>query len=368
VIPDADELLPGETQPIAGPYPIAETDADGRTVYIVTTSGNYKYVGRIDASFDANGEIASIHADASYPRRVVEAGAAASALGVADAVVPDAGIVASVVAPVQTCLANLAQPIATTESLLNVSRSGVSGVFLVGNRSGETNAGNLIADAFVAAYDRSASDFGLPPRGPANAVLGAQNGGGIRQNAGDVLPVGGALPGPITRQNTLDVLAFLTNSVTIVNGVSPDDLKEILERSASAIGGGQFLQLSGLRVVIDTAQPAQVVLADGTITAPGSRVREVVLEDGTPIVSGGAVLAGAPSVRIVTNSFTAAGGDNYPTLRDLTDKVQLPATYEQALVEYLLEFPIGASGLPTIPASDPRYAPGGEGRITFATP
>jgi hypothetical protein len=44
--------------------------------------------------------------------------------------------------------------------------------------------------------------------------------------------------------------------------------------------------------------------------------------------------------------------------------VQLGATYEQALVEYLLSFP-KVAGLPTIPASS-RYAKvAGEGRITF---
>ena len=77
--------------------------------------------------------------------------------------------------------------------------------------------------------------------------------------------------------------------------------------------------------------------------------------------------AGAPTVRIVTNSFTAAGGDNYTTFAAQEDKVNLPATYEQALVEYLATFPAtGSPALPTIPASDGRYAsPAGEGRTTI---
>ena len=39
-------------------------------------------------------------------------------------------------------------------------------------------------------------------------------------------------------------------------------------------------------------------------------------------------------------------------------KLQLPTSYEQALRDYLL-------ALGTISAGDARYAPGGEGRITF---
>lgn len=368
LIPDADELLPGETQPIQGIYPIEETDALGRTVYIVTTSGNYKYLGRLDLVFDVDGEIDEVVAERSFPRRVVLQGSAADALGIADAVVPDPALVAAVDVPVQACLAALAQPIATSEVLLNVSRAGVVGVFAAGNRSGETNAGNLIADGFLDSYDRYAPLFGLPPRGAGNPVIAVQNGGGIRQNAGDLLPVGGLVPGPITRGNTLDVLSFLTNAVTVVSGVTPEELETILERSVASIGGGQFLQVGGLRIEADLSRTAQVVLADGTITVAGDRIREAALEDGTPIISGGAPVSGAPAVRVVTNSFTAAGGDNYPTLAAEPEKVQFPATYEQALVEYLLGFPMGASGLPTIPASDPRYAPAGDGRIVFVTP
>ncbi len=95
----------------------------------------------------------------------------------------------------------------------------------------------------------------------------------------------------------------------------------------------------------------------GTVTTPGSRVVSVTLDDGTPIIAGGAVVAGAPTVSIVTNSFTAAGGDNYAALGSIPAdrKVNLGLTYEQALADYVLSFPV-AEGLPTIPASDARYA------------
>ena len=53
----------------------------------------------------------------------------------------------------------------------------------------------------------------------------------------------------------------------------------------------------------------------------------------------------------------------YPWLAANPNKIQLPATYEQAWVEYLLSFPVVQGGVPTVPASDPRYRAGGEGRI-----
>ncbi len=37
----------------------------------MTTAGNYKYLGRLDATFDAEGVLTGIVAEASYPRRVV---------------------------------------------------------------------------------------------------------------------------------------------------------------------------------------------------------------------------------------------------------------------------------------------------------
>jgi 5'-nucleotidase len=255
-------------------------------------------------------------------------------------------------------------------------------------RSGETNGGNLITDGFLRSYERRAASVGLPAPGGDTKVVAVQNGGGIRQNAGVVLPVGttfdgtsyAGVPGPITRRNTLDVMAFLSNAVTVVRDVSPAELKLILERSAATapLEGGQFLQIAGMSVEYSAAGAAHVVSAPapgsglqyGTVTVEGSRVVTVTLDDDTPVIAAGAVVPGAPNVSIVTNSFTADGGDNYAGFGQIPPvrKINLGLTYEQALVEYLLSFPT-ADGLPTVPASDARYAsPTGEGRITFLPP
>jgi 5'-nucleotidase len=149
-------------------------------------------------------------------------------------------------------------------------------------------------------------------------------------------------------------------------------LKEVFERSCSVStsGGGQFLQISGLKVTCKRSNTAQVVgspaagLQYGAVTTAGNRVVSIQLADGTKLVDNGAVVAGAPAVDVITNSFTATGGDNFPTFGVLKPKV-LGYSYEEALYRYLLSFPKGADGLPTIPAADARYKSGGEGRITW---
>lgn len=349
-IPATEQLLPGEDQSqIYGDYPYEVIDADGQTVYLVTTRGNYKYVGRLDAEFDAAGEVTNIITDSSYPRRVIpdDANDAATltTLGVTDAVTPDAALVSSVVEPVQQCLEDFANTgVAFSEVVLDVSRNRV--------RAAESNAGNLIADAFIYAYEQLAADSGVTAENPVVAVT---NGGGIRQNAGDFLS------DVISGQNTLDVLPF-PNDVSVIENVTPQTLKEVFEHSVGEdLPDGRFLQVGGISVTYDLDR------------AMGDRVVSLTLADGTPIVQEGELVDGAPNVNLVTNSFTAGGGDDYSMLADL-DKIDLLDTgkisYERALVKYLTEdndsFPIDSdTGLPTIQESDPRYQPGGEGRIKF---
>ena len=92
---------------------------------------------------------------------------------------------------------------------------------------------------------------------------------------------------------------------------------------------------------------------DGNVVVPGSRVQEVMLDDGTPIVTGGVVQPG-PSINIATIDFSARGGDQYPFRG--ASFTPLGASYQQALSNYIQ---VGLSGV--ISAAD--YPEGGEGRI-----
>ncbi|MGB0389466.1 MAG: 5'-nucleotidase C-terminal domain-containing protein, partial [Ardenticatenaceae bacterium] len=227
------------------------------------------------------------------------------------------------------------------EVSLNVSRASV--------RGSESNAGNMIADSFLYMYEQYSNTNGMEP------VIALQNGGGIRQNAGDVLS------GTISQRNTMDVLPF-SNLLSVVQSVTPTDTKGILEHSADRLPdlGGQFLQVAGFTVTYSLQNDV------------GSRVVSVELKDGTKIIENGAIVNGAPSVTVITNSFVARGGDGYsqfgdnPNQSTLRDDSGTFIFYERAWREYLQTLPVsGNPALPTVLASDPRYQPGGEGRITI---
>ncbi len=98
------QLLPGEAEPV-GDYPTLVTDKSGKVVPLVTSVGNYKYVGRIDINFDANGNYVSHNEETSRPYRVIPKSAEATALGITDAVTPDSRIVAQAITPVESCSA-----------------------------------------------------------------------------------------------------------------------------------------------------------------------------------------------------------------------------------------------------------------------
>ena len=366
-IANSVELLPGESAPV-GTYPTNVTDIAGKVVPIVTTSGNYKYVGRVDVKFDKKGNVSEVVQATSYPRRVIPTSGESVMLGVGDSVSPDFQLQTKLLGQVNGCLAGFNTPFAKSDVLFNTARGSAT---VPGVRTVETNGGNLVADSFVYLYDQVASKEGFAARSASNPVVAVQNGGGIRQNAGDLLPVSGSAPGTINRGNTFDLLPF-DNRFAVFADMTATQLKEVFERSCaiSTAGGGQFLQISGLKVTCKRSGTLQVVgtppagLQYGSVTTAGSRVVTLTLADGTKLVDNGAVVAGAPAVDVITNSFTAVGGDNFPTFGAASSKV-LGYSYEEALYRYLLSFPRGADGLPTVPASDARYKSGGEGRITW---
>ena len=95
--------------------------------------------------------------------------------------------------------------------------------------------------------------------------------------------------------------------------------------------------------------------ADGTVDTPGTRVRRVVLDDGTVIVDGGTLVPGT-ALTVATNDFLARGGDQYPYRG--ARFTNLGVTYQQALATYIQD-PDGLNG--TVTSAD--YPEGGEGRI-----
>ncbi|MBC8090786.1 MAG: 5'-nucleotidase C-terminal domain-containing protein [Pseudonocardia sp.] len=308
-------------------YPISVHDSTGREIPVVTTAGNYKYVGRLAVEFDDASNVTVVD-PGSGPVRVS---------GVApDAVAPDADVLAETVEPVDAFVAELEQTVvAQSEVGLDGTRASV--------RTIESNLGNLVADALLDAGTDGAAEFGVTP-----PQVALQNGGGMRNDA--VIPAG-----PVTELDTFDIAPF-PNFVAVVPDVPRAQFKELLENAVSNVEGvdGRFAQVAGFRFTWDALGAAQVVTDDGTVTTPGARVTDVVLDDGTVLVAGGVVVDG-PGISVATQDFSARGGDQYP-FRGLPF-ASVGASYQQALSDFITDDLAGA-----IAAAD--YPEGGEGRIT----
>ena len=140
-------------------------------------------------------------------------------------------------------------------------------------RTGETNLGNLVAEAM---------------RRGVGAEVGLTNGGGIR---GDRTYEAGA---ELTRKDVLTELPF-GNTVVLME-LAGADLRAALENGVSRVedGAGRFPQVAGVRLVYDPAAPA------------GSRVVEVEV--------GGAPLDSDRTYTVATNDYMAGGGDGYASL------------------------------------------------------
>jgi len=304
-----DDLLanPGDTcqpdeEPVA-PYPMWADDAAGSRVPVVTAPGAYRCIGKLEVTFDADGNVTA---------------AAGASIGVALDRDPDATVQADVV-----------EPLTAEVALVGSTALGTSDVELEGRkpvlRSQSTNVGSLMADALRVRGAHLASGFGV-----AAPQVAVTNGGGLRNDS-----VIGA--GTVSVGTTWDIAPF--NNVLVTAEVPRATLAELLERALSALprASGQFPHVSGMTVVYDPDGTGQGIDRDGNcglIEPAGTRLREVILDDGTQIVTDGEVVPGDP-VALATVDFLAGGGDCYP-LGDIAF-TRLGVTYQQALADYIVE-------------------------------
>jgi len=330
---DDDPLVPRAKEP-DGPYPIYATDFEGTRVPLVTTPGQYGYLGKLVVQFDNEGNITDIDEEASGPIRIAGGDHR-------DAVQPDPQVQQMVVDPVVKILDDPTPPIAISQVNLDGRRDEV--------RSGETNQGNLMAEALLWQARFVAGDYGATP-----PDVALQNGGGIRNQM--VLPAG-----PIQLLDTFKIAPF-PNLVTILENISREQFKEILENAVSRTvdgdaegGSGRFAQVSGFSFEWSESGIAQVLGPDSQIEVAGTRVQRVILDDGTVIVVDGIVASGQP-LTVTVIDFLAQGGDEYPFRG--APFTNLGVTYQQALANYLQD-PSGLNG--TVTTSD--YPSGGVGRI-----
>ena len=322
---EGDTCMP-DTDPV-GPYPTMVNNAGGTAVPVITAPGGYRCIGELNVTFDGDGNIVATEG---------------RSVGVGFDVVPDPGVQAAVI-----------DPLTAAVSVIDADVIGTSTVELDGRRSSvrtmAANEGNLLADALRATAANLSAAFGSPV-----PDVGIQNGGGIRNDA--VIPAG-----EITTGDTWDIAPF--RNFVVVGEVSREVFHILLEQAVDRIpgAGGQFAQVSGFTLTYDPAAAARETARDGDCSLagnPGERVREVVLDDGTVIVTNGDVVPGDPVV-LTTIDFLANGGDCYP-LADISF-TKLGVSYQQALANYI-STDLGG----TITAAD--YPVGGGGRIVALEP
>jgi len=277
-------LQPGDSVPV-GTYPLAIRDADGRKVYVVTAPGDYLYLGQLDVDFDTAGEVTNV-LYTSGPRRVVGG-------SYPDAVGEDAWVESNVRAPVAAFVQGLSNQIVGNAKVgLDGTRNSV--------RSKATNLGALSADAMLWQSRH------LAAQGIDSAVFAIQNGGGIRNNG--IVPAG-----DLSMATLFDIHPF-GNMFAVFPHLPVKVLKDALENAYRSLPAtaGNFGQIAGGTVWIDTTKAPMTIDAFGALATHGSRVRFLVLDGGDTLVRDGAVVDSARTVPFATIDFMARGGDGYP--------------------------------------------------------
>ena len=196
---------------------------------------------------------------------------------------------------------------AKTEVALNGERE-------PGNRTEETNLGDLICDALVWGAEREGTEVDA-------AVT---NGGGIRASIA---------AGDITKKDINTVLPF-GNTLSIVQ-VTGAELLEALEASTyctpTSIGG--FPQVSGIEFTVDTtkAYDQGEQYPGSTYYGPKS-IQRVTIE-----TVGGEPFDANATYTIATNDFMAAGGDTYYAFAAASVNYDLGIAMDEVVMDYITD-------------------------------
>ena len=196
---------------------------------------------------------------------------------------------------------------AKTEVALNGERE-------PGNRTEETNLGDLITDALVWGAEREGTEVDA-------AVT---NGGGIRASIA---------AGDITKKDINTVLPF-GNTLSIVK-VTGAELLEALEASTyctpTSIGG--FPQVSGIEFTVDTtkAYDQGEQYPGSTYYGPKS-IQRVTIE-----TVGGEPFDANATYTIATNDFMAAGGDTYYAFAAASVNYDLGIAMDEVVMDYITD-------------------------------
>ncbi len=291
--PEIDAVISGHTH-LAYDHrvPVPEWAAEGRAVTSrpVVSAGQYgMYLDRLLFTFDESGSVTGLETSivnlyGAFPADAEIAGIVTAA--VADASVLGAAVLGQIDAPLYRARTATGTPGST--------------------RGAESTLGNAVADIQL----WSTRELG--------AQVAFMNPGGLRA---DLLGVAAgnaaAYPSDVTYAQAALVQPFANTLVTL--DLTGTQIKEVLEQQWQPAGSSRpFLRLgtsSGFTYTYDPAAPA------------GSRILDVRID--------GELIEADQVVKVVVNSFLAAGGDNFTAFRGGANKADSGRIDLNAQVDYL---------------------------------
>jgi 5'-nucleotidase len=195
------------------------------------------------------------------------------------------------------------------------------------NAAGEMEAGDLIADAQLAATQ---------PVGLGGAVMAFMNAGGVRNPGFNV--AGASYPYNLTYGDAFTVQPFGNSLVTMT--LTAQQIKDVLEQQFANCNGqgtaNRIMQIaSSLKYTWNAAGTCGTRIVDATFTPTDVTVVPPAVTGATEIlVMGGVVQQPTKTYRVTVNNFMATGGDGFGVFLGGTS-VQGGAQDIDALTAYL---------------------------------
>ncbi|MEM8853250.1 MAG: bifunctional metallophosphatase/5'-nucleotidase [Pseudomonadota bacterium] len=272
-------LLANTLEGAAGPYPTVVTSPDGSNVYIVQAGAYGKYLGRLEVTFDEDGNVTEATGEPIL----------------LDASVAEDEAVKARVTELAIPLEEIRQQVVgATTAQVDGSRENC--------RARECAMGNLVADAML---ERVAGQ---------GVSIAIQNGGGLRASIDE---------GDVTMGEILTVLPFQNTLATFQ--LTGADVVASLENGVSQIedGKGRFPQVAGLRYTLSMDAPPN-----------GGRISDVMVKEGDDWVP----IDEAKLYSLVTNDFMRRGGDGYNLFAENAQNAyDFGPSLEEVLASYLAD-------------------------------
>lgn len=314
-----DILRPGDVA--AGNYPYLTADNNGDPVLIVSTDGQYSYVGRLVVGFDSNGKLLPFTVNEN------ESGAWATLPAVVSTVWGSGNPFAP------GTKGKYAERLTNSIKDIVIAKDGnvfgKTNHFLEGRRTlvrtEETNMGNLSADA----------NLWVAQQYDSTVTVSLKNGGGIRAEIGVIDQMNGQLlppqPNPVANKDSLEVSQLdIENTLRFNNGLkvietTPAGLRALLEHGISNWNGtstqGRMPQVGGVRFSFDPT------------AAAGSKIQNLAIVDSNGLVIDSVVVSGSifgntsRTIKMVSLNFLVDNdGDGYPFSTQTTNGVDLDST------------------------------------------